>query len=260
MGIQLAVQSGIYGYGIFGRRAEKDLEGTLSMVKAAGYDGVEVMSSLTKDPKQLNECCVRHGLSIVALHLFWEEIRKNPPWAVLATLDTARLIISGLPLVTEADLHEALDPLCDLAEEAANRGVRVLVHNHAEECAPFDNGLTPLEILVESTDDDYIGFVVDLHWAAVAGEVERTIKTTSRRCDYYHIKDGSLTNPNCDESYDLGSGEVDLHHAWGLIRRHHETVAAVVAERSMPAGDLAHALAHDAWFIRDLVGTDGDTP
>ncbi|KAK1184389.1 sugar phosphate isomerase/epimerase [Streptomyces sp. NBS 14/10] len=256
---QLFVQTGIYGYGIFGRAAEEDLEGTLDMVKAAGYDGVEVMTSLTGDPRRLSEACARRGLSISAFHVFWHELADGRQWDTAEALGTSRVILSGIPSENEEAARASIAPLRAFAAEAAARNMRLLVHNHAEECRPLPSNRTVLEILVEHTTCEELGYVIDLHWAAVGGDVARTIRTTADRCDYYHIKDGSITDPEEPHSYDLGSGEVDLNGAWKEIRST-GTVATVVVERGMPANDLPAALHHDARFVRQLLSDSAENP
>ena len=250
---QLIVQTGIYGYGMFGRAAEEDLDGTLALVAAAGYQGVEVMTSLTGDPARLNDACARAGLSIAAFHVFWHELADPRTWEAAESLDTAHVILSGYPSEDEEAALSAVQGLRDFAARAAGCGRRLLVHNHAEECRPLPSGRTVLDILTEKTDPDELGFVIDVHWAAVGGDMTRTIRTTAGRCDYYHIKDGSLDNPEEPRSYDLGTGQVDLPLAVREMRAA-GAVSTAVVERGMPADDLVAALEHDAGFVRELLG------
>jgi sugar phosphate isomerase/epimerase len=249
---QLVVQTGIYGFGILGRRAEDALDETLGLIRAAGYDGVEVMSSLTADPQRLRTACADHGLTIAGLHLFWHELLEEEPWATAVALETPRLIISGIPASAEQDTLAALPRLREFADASNRHGLRLLLHNHAEECRPFASGRTVLEIVAEQLTADEIGFLVDLHWAAVGGDTRRTIETTSGRCDYYHVKDGLIDDPENPRSFDLGTGEVDLAGAWDLIRAA-GAVSVAAVERAMPADPLEPALRHDAQFVRRLL-------
>ncbi|MEU4160900.1 sugar phosphate isomerase/epimerase [Actinoplanes sp. NPDC026670] len=250
MNPRLVLQTGIYGYGILGRRAETDLEGTLDAIRAAEYDGLEIMSPLLDDPARLRDACAERDLDIVALHLFWHEL-DDLHWATLKALACDRLILSGLPVESADSISGSLPALRELTARAADAGARVAVHNHEEEARPLPNGRTPLEILCAETTPDELGFVVDLHWAAVAGALDRTLEATAGRCDYLHIKDGLIDDPQAPHSFDLGTGEVDLVRGWSTARST-GTITVATVERAMPAPDLPAALRHDAEFTRRL--------
>ncbi|MFI5572431.1 sugar phosphate isomerase/epimerase family protein [Streptomyces sp. NPDC051740] len=250
MNPRLVLQTGIYGYGILGQRAETDLEGTLDAIRTAGYDGLEVMSSLLGDPARLRDACAERGLDTVAVHLFWHEL-DDFSWETLRELACDRLILSGLPVDSVASTLDTLPALRDHVARAADVGARVAVHNHEEEARPLHDGRTPLEILCAETAPEELGFVVDLHWASVAGALERTLKATAGRCDYLHIKDGLIADPEAPHSFDLGTGEVELVHGWSTARST-GTIAVTAVERAMPAPDLPAALQHDAEFTRQL--------
>jgi sugar phosphate isomerase/epimerase len=235
---------------MFGRRAEKDLYGALDSVRDAGYDGVEVMTSLSGSPLRLADACADRDLEIAGFHVFWHELTSGPQLDVAVALGTPRIIVSCIPAGSADEVRGALGPLGEYAKEAAGKGLRLLVHNHAEECHPLAGGSTALEILVENTSAADIGYVVDIHWAAVGGDMLRTIRAVAGRCDYYHVKDGSLADP--DNSCPLGAGEVDLDGAWHQARESGPIAVAVVERGGTPPDDLDTALDHDARFVRDL--------
>ncbi|WP_335980363.1 sugar phosphate isomerase/epimerase family protein [Streptomyces sp. CA2R106] len=252
---RVIVQTGIYGYGILGRRAEEDLPGTLGAIAAAGFDGLEVMSSLLAEPDRLARTCTGLGLHVDGVHLFWHEL-ETFDWSVLTTLDTPRLILSGLPVASEEAIADNVPQLREHADRAAKAGARLLIHNHAEEGRPVEGGRIPLEILADRTQPAELGFVVDLHWAAVAGDTDRIVRATAGRCDYLHIKDGLVDDPEAPHSFDLGTGEVDLAHGWAAAGAA-GAVAVAAVERSMPAEDLDAALRHDAAYTRGLIAAGG---
>ncbi len=247
----LIVQTGIFGDGMFGDRPERDLDGVLDDIRAAGYDGVEVMSNLIGDPERLKDACARHGLSVAALHVFWWERDVEQVRRALEVLGTSRLLISCLPIAAPSDVAGVADELRTVAGWARELGVSTLLHNHAPETRPLADGRTPFEALAGLLPPDELGFVIDLHWAAVSGTLLRTIEAVGTRCVYYHFKDGSLTEPKNGRSYDLGSGEVDLAAAWRLARAHPISVATV--ERGFAPDDQQAALRHDAGYVRGLL-------
>ncbi|MER5950226.1 sugar phosphate isomerase/epimerase [Streptomyces sp. NPDC001904] len=247
---RLVLQTGTQGYGILGRHAENDLEGTLDAVLEAGYGGLEIMSSLLGDRPRLRDACAERGLELTALHLFWQEL-DDFDWSVLTELGVSRLILSGLPVASEEQTLGCLTALRRHSARARREGAQILLHNHAEEGIPLPGGSTPFEILAAETDEKEVGFVVDLHWAAVAGDTARMLKATAGRCDYLHIKDGLTADPQNPRSFDLGTGEVDLLGGWQqALGAGHVDIAVV--ERAMPAPDMRAALHHDADFVRSL--------
>jgi sugar phosphate isomerase/epimerase len=247
----LVVQTGIYGDGMFGDRPEKDLDGVLDDVRDTGYDGVEVMSNLIGDPGRLLGACEARGLAIAGLHIFWWERDDPRVDDALRVLGTSRVIVSCLPVKEPADVPSVADELRRLAARARDLGVSTLLHNHASESRVMPNDATVYEALAERLPADEVGFVIDLHWAAVAGTLLRTIAAIGPRCDYYHLKDGSLTEPKNGRSYDLGSGEVDIPAAWQVARIRPVGVAAV--ERGYAPADQLAALRHDAGYARALL-------
>lgn len=247
----LVVQTGIYGDGMFGGRPETDLDGVLDDVRRAGYDGVEVMTNLIGDPERLRAACTARGLSVAALHVFWWERDAPQVRHALEVLGTGRLVVSCFPVEEPSDVPAVAGELRKLAEAAGELGVSTLLHNHASECQVMPDGRTAYEALAERLPAGEVGFVIDLHWAAVAGTLSRTIEAVGARCDYYHFKDGSIAEPKNGRSYDLGSGEVDIKGAWQLARTRPVAVAAV--ERGYAPHDQPAALHTDAMYVRALL-------
>jgi len=247
----LVVQTGIYGDGMFGARPEEDLGSVLDDVRDAGYDGVEVMSNLIGDPQLLRDACAARGLSIAAVHVFWWERDETRVRRALETLGTGRLLVSCPPVGAPADVPAVAAELRRTAAAAQDLGVVTLLHNHARECQVWADGRTACEALAGLLPAGEVGFAIDLHWAAAAGTLIRTIQAVGARCDYYHLKDGSLTEPKNGQSYDLGSGEVDIEGAWQLART--RPVSVAVVERGHAPDDQRAALRHDAAYARALL-------
>lgn len=248
---QLAVQTGIYGYGYFGHWIEDDLEAALDVARETGYSGVEVMSNLTHDPARLRGACADRGLTVTALHVFWHEADELARPELVTALGTNRLIVSSVPIEAPADVGPVVTRLDEIAEPLRSSGVQLFVHNHAEECRPMADGRTPFEALAEAMPADRLGFVIDLHWAVVGGTLARTLRALGGRCDYYHVKDGSSTDGPDTRVYNLGDGEVDLRYAAQLIDDL-GGVRVAVAERAARPPDARAALDHDARYIEAL--------
>ncbi|PSW15673.1 sugar phosphate isomerase [Photobacterium rosenbergii] len=76
-------------------------------------------------------------------------------------------------------------------------GMKLFFHNHHAEFEKVtDDGKTIMDILIENTDPDYVGFELDVHWVHRAGEnpVE-WIKKLKGRVELVHLKDYKIEVP-----------------------------------------------------------------
>lgn len=249
--VKLAVQTGIFGDGMFGDRPERDLPGVLDEVREAGYDGIEVMGNLLGNPAALRDGCRDRGLTVFGLHLFWWELDFPRLGETALELGAERLIISCLPVTGPEDIAEVADRLRALAASLAPYELPVLLHNHTQEGRVLSDGRTTLEALAEVLSPDELGFVIDVYWAAVSGTLARTLERVGPRCDYFHFKDGSLSDPKSTVPYDLGTGDVDLPLAWAAIRG--GPLKVITVERGPAPLDQHVSLRRDAGYVGDLL-------
>ncbi|WP_209403421.1 sugar phosphate isomerase/epimerase [Pseudozobellia sp. WGM2] len=66
---------------------------------------------------------------------------------------------------TPKELSEIVNELGEKADEA---GLQLLYHNHDFEFMKDDNGLVPIDYLLENSDPKYVNFQMDLYWVTKA--------------------------------------------------------------------------------------------
>ncbi|GAC1516590.1 MAG: sugar phosphate isomerase/epimerase [Gemmatimonadaceae bacterium] len=204
---------------------EKDFEGTLAQVAAAGYREVETTSYAGRTPAQVRAALDRAGLTSPATHVSltpgpdlerqlagyqlighrYSSARTaggpgrggpgagRPPAAPGAPPAATDAPPSPPPpqrspmdrFKAEADLYN------QIGRAAKPYGVKVLIHNHTMEFQPFaDSTMTPFDLLFAHTDPDVVAFELDLGWATVAGQNPLTLFTQHpHRFPLWHVKD-----------------------------------------------------------------------
>lgn len=258
---RLSVQLGTRGYGILGSLPERDLDSALSLVARTGAVGVEVMSNLLGNQRNLGRVCDSNGLAISGIHVFWSELADSLIETV-ARLDTSQLIVSGLPCATPEECDQVVGKLLHWSEQAGSAGASLLLHNHAEDCTPFSDGRTPFSIFAAATSDMPVGFAIDLYWALQSGtQTAELFQQLHGRCFTLHLKDG-LAPYRCvgrDEPHGLGEGDVGLNQGF-TVASQHNTLDWVVVEREKPSPNLSAALTADVRFASALISSGRSRP
>ncbi len=69
----------------------------------------------------------------------------------------------------QGTIQEVTDIINTLAEKCDAAGLELLYHNHDFEFKPNDQGIVPIEYMLENTDPDLVNFQMDLYWVTRAG-------------------------------------------------------------------------------------------
>ncbi|MDJ0920462.1 MAG: sugar phosphate isomerase/epimerase [Henriciella sp.] len=166
----------------------EDPVGTLSMVKAAGYDEVELLG-MVDIAAPLNDL----GLTAPAMHAGIDQLENELP-AIVAYAQSVGSTYVVLPYVSEAyrtaEGYAAVAKTCDTAAaELAKEGLKFAYHNHDFEFFPLGetNGF---EILTAQTDPELVGLELDFHWVARAGkDIATVMDQHAGRIWLCHVKD-----------------------------------------------------------------------
>ena len=182
----------------------KDYEGTFAKVAEIGYKEVEPASNGygNMEPKQFRAMLDRYGLSMPSTHvgatagpglekqlegfqimgLKYTEIGggggggARPAGAPAAKKKAAP---AGPAQPTEESVKRTVEQLNQHGEIAKKFGMKILVHNHAQEFEPFEGSdRRPYDVLLAETDPALVAMQLDIGWASVAG---RTCSRCSRR-------------------------------------------------------------------------------
>ena len=170
-------------------------EGTLAALKTVselGYDGVELLSTHTE------------GLSPTAFKAYLAELGldaiSSAGYATEEDLEFGRELGVRYCTFGRVSIGSTRDEVLRAAEAfnengriVARHGLRMIVHNHANEFLRVDgapDGLYIHELLVRHTDPVLVGFELDVGWAQLAGvDCPAYLRKYPGRFPVVHVKE-----------------------------------------------------------------------
>ncbi len=218
--------------------AEKDLEGTLRKVYAAGFREIEFAGYYGKDPAELGKMMRGMGFSLVSTHAGAWDIANNGA-KIIADARTLGLkyIVCSSPGVTPekeklpweekmkavdlTDWKWNADLFNKFGKQVADAGMAFGYHNHSAEFKKV-GGTTGFDYLFANTDPKLVKIELDVGWVAVAQQDPVAILNKHKdRVIALHVKDvGKRTSQDKDPpSVALGEGTVDWKAVIGTARK-----------------------------------------
>ena len=201
---------------------EKDVEGTLAQVAAAGYKEVEFAGYFNRTPQDIKTMLARHGLSAPSTHIPYATIGSN--WAKVlddsAIIGHRSIVIPWLDDETrkQPDVWKKVADNLNLAGAATKRaGLQLAYHNHNFEFVP-DSGKLPFDYLLEQCPADLVKIEMDLCWTVAARQDPIAyFKKHPGRITMVHVKDLKRipasanvgTGPVIPDITDVGAGVID---------------------------------------------------
>ena len=214
---------------------EKDFDGTIAKVAAAGYKEVEFADHFGRSAKDIRTVIDKNGLTAPSGHYAYDLLENKWP----ETLEAASVIghtFIVCPWIDEkqrnADGWKRATELFNKAGEASQKaGIQFCYHNHSFEFVPVDglNGKFAYDYLLEQTDAKLVKMEMDLCWISVAGkDPVGYFDKWPGRFPMVHVKD-YVNDPNATSSYagatgavtfkgrlaDVGKGQIDWKHIFG---------------------------------------------
>ena len=175
-----------------------DLAKTLAKVAAIGYKAVQVSGIGPIAPADVAKACKDNGLTVAGTHIGWadfrdktdEVIEKHLLWgckhSAIGAL-SADYYMGGLD-----GMKRFLDELAPVAEKLIAAGLDFSYHNHNHEFIKH-NGVTWLETLYASTDENVLKAEIDTHWIqAGGGNPAKWIRKYPNRQPLLHLKDMTM--------------------------------------------------------------------
>jgi sugar phosphate isomerase/epimerase len=200
---------GLQLYSVRGN-CQQDFAGTVAKVAEMGYQGVEFAGyynwSAEKLRKLLDDnglkCCGTHtGLPTLLGDAFAETVEYNK------TIGNKNLIVPGIPGNMRPDSKAAwvlfAKLMSELAEKAAEHGMRVGYHNHAHEFQGED--YIPWEVFASNSSENVVLQVDIGHVVRAGADPAKHMKRYPGRLVTVHIKEFSKTNRDPL----VGEGDVD---------------------------------------------------
>ncbi|MCD8382190.1 MAG: sugar phosphate isomerase/epimerase [Clostridiales bacterium] len=258
--------------------SERQALETMTAMKAAGYQGIELCSFMIHPTPFLVRALTRaagmptgsggrldwpgliraSGLQVPSLHQYLNAIEEDPQAVAeeAASYGARYVTLTGMYRFDYGDAAQvhALAQRLSRANEALNAcGVELLYHNHNIEFLKPEPNRTAYQILVEETD---IGFEFDSYWAIDAGvDALALMRALGDRLKLYHINDrgcrvrGTPMTPILKmDSMELGAGTLDLD---SLLKAALPHVDAVILEshRNWVDGSPVKSFQQSAEFL-----------
>jgi sugar phosphate isomerase/epimerase len=216
---------------------EKDLEGTLRKVFAAGFREIEFAGFYGKTAAEIGALLKGIGFSLVSMHAGAGDIAKGGD-KIIADAKTLglRYIVCSSPGVTPekdklpweekmkavdlTDWNWNADLFNKFGKQVSDAGMTFGYHNHSAEFKKFD-GKTAFDHLFSMTDAKHVKIELDIGWVAVAQQDPVAILNQYKdRVIALHVKDvGKRTGEKDPPSVAVGEGVVDWKAVIGTAKK-----------------------------------------
>lgn len=258
---------------------KKDFDGTLARLKAAGVTGVEPCVVFSSAFGRVRCAFYRFGFAVAGLdggnwfgadaYALTERVRNaglkvpgvhcalaNASPAVLGRLSGPALayaenfglqyIVVSLEAASAAKAAPFAAALARFADEAAERGISLLYHNHAAEfcggALEYIMGLTPA-----------LGLELDVGWAVWAGrDPAALVRAYADRLKILHLKDVRVGRKGKERFAAVGEGDLPLAETLRAAREL-PTPLPLVIDQDASGGDITADVARGAANILRLL-------
>lgn len=222
---------------------EKQARETLSAIKAAGYDGIELcgfmihpigflVRMLTKAAGMpvgrggnldWHKLVQEAGLQVVSLHTDLGSLERDAKGVAreAKSFGTKYAVITGMyrfDYGDEAAVRDLAARLNKAGEALLQEGVELLYHNHNCELRRVNPQQRAYDLLLEQTDPRFVNFEFNSYWFTEGGaDALAWMQRLGPRMKLWHINDrgsrisGSAVTPILKtDSMELGTGNMDL--------------------------------------------------
>lgn len=222
---------------------EKQARETLSAMKNAGYEGIELcgfmihpMGMLVRLLTQAAGMPVGKGgnldwhalvresdLQVISLHLDLGTVERDITAAAeeAKSFGTKYIVITGMyrfDYGSEAAVLDLTERLNKTGKALKEQGIELLYHNHNCELRRTESGRRAYDILITQTDSEYVNFEFDSYWFAEGGaDALPWMQRLGSRMKLWHVNDRgsgaegpSMTPILKTDSMELGTGNMPL--------------------------------------------------
>lgn len=250
-----------------------DMGGSLDKLAAIGLRNVEAFDFVSR-PAEIRAALDASGLASPTGHApllsdtLWTpdgEIPTPAPEVVFAAAAEIGMTTVIDPFVaperwlTEEGVADIAERLNRAADKAAEFGLSVGYHNHAQEFVASFDGTSAYQRFVELTDDR-VQIELDLFWALTGGQdVAALVASLGDRLVAVHVKDGVVpaSNPWAPGAPAFGSDSLDQRRAGtgdvplAEALRAGTGIRYAVIEYDKAPGDVFEDIAASYAFLRD---------
>ena len=177
-----------------------EIRTTFARVKELGYEAVQVSGLGEIEAEELKEIASEAELKIVATHISYEQIVKDPQTVIAEhkLWNCRHVAIGGLP-----EEYRSEEGFARFAREASaavrpliDAGLTFSYHNHSFELERFGDK-TGLEIIYEESDPEMFSAEIDTYWIQHGGANPVTwLRKLKERMYIVHLKDMAIEGRN----------------------------------------------------------------
>ena len=252
--------------------SESQARETLTRIKAAGYDGLELNRFMIHPSSLMVRLMTRAAgmptgnggkldwqtllreseLEIVSLHADLGSLEREADAVIeeARSFGTERIVITGMyrfDYGEESAVRELAQRLNRAGETLKAQGMELLYHNHNVELLQVKPGLRAYEILLGDTDQECVNFEFDSYWFTDGGaDAKVWMRKLGSRMKLWHVTDrgsrqkGPAMTPILKaDSVELGTGNMDL-----------DGLREIAVENGVQAAVLE---SHKNWIDKDPV-------
>ena len=220
--------------------------GTLQMVRALGYDSVEMIGLNGLATSQIKGWLDGLGLKARSGHLGDWATRAEAGMDDLVALGASYAVFPWLPEDLRKDWEALGGTLNRLGELAKVRGLKLAYHNHDFEFIATSDGRLPYDIIRESTDPALVGFELDVYWATHGGQDPvAMLNRDPTRFRMLHLKDMAKDRTMAP----VGQGIIDFPKV--LATAHKNGVEFVFVEHDNPVNPF-DSLHQSIGYLRSI--------
>lgn len=168
---------------------EQDLSGVLRKLAQIGFDGIEFLGFFGHSAEDVKQMLVDNGLEALGNHVPYQELMADAD-GILSfhqAVGCSYLTVADVPLNEFSVVSSNLDAL---AQKAAEKGMRLLYHNHDQELIEKNGDKENLAYIMDCTKPETLYLEPDLGWIEIGGgDAAWYLTRYADRCPVIHLKD-----------------------------------------------------------------------
>jgi sugar phosphate isomerase/epimerase len=199
-----------------------DIARTLEKVKAMGFDGVQAsaagFNTLDEgDLKKIKQAMDDNGLVCAATHEALENMRDHTEAVITKhqILDCKYTALGGTLWGggTPEEWTAFASEFNEITAKLNAAGIRAGYHNHSHEFACFDDGSTPMDVML-ATFAPHVWLELDVYWVAhgmadPAAWIQKIAASGNARIPCVHYKDGTVNGDREHVMMPVGAGNLN---------------------------------------------------
>lgn len=207
----------------FRKEFQKDMPGTLDMVKKYGISDMEFSNLFGQKAEYIKQLIDERGIKCSSFGVSYEDaVGKLDTVAANAKKLGAQYVrVASIPhkgTFTLENAKAAVETFNRIGKQLKdNYGLTFIYHNHGFEFEPYEGG-TLYDYIVKNTDPQYVSFELDILWAFFPGhDPAELLKRYPKRYKALHLKDlrkgvkGDMTGWTSQENdVVLGTGQINI--------------------------------------------------